>query len=38
MHNLGLILQYKTNARTYYIGQLDDGRFRPVFDNESLSI
>ena len=31
-----LILQYKTNVGTFYIGQSDDGRFHPIFNNESL--
>ena len=30
------LLQYKTKVGTFYIAQSSDGRFHPVFDDESL--
>ena len=29
-----LILSYKTEVGTFYIGQSEDGRFHPIYDNE----
>jgi len=31
-----LLRQYDTSMGTFYIGQSDDGRFHPIFDNEDL--
>lgn len=31
-----LLYKYKTRVGTFYIGQTPDGRFHPVFDDESL--
>lgn len=31
-----LLLSYNTKAGTFYIGQSDDGRFHPIYDDESL--
>lgn len=31
-----LLFKYKTKAGTFYIGQSDDGRFHPIYDDESL--
>lgn len=30
------LLKYKTKVGTFYISQSDDGRFHPVYDDESL--
>jgi len=30
------LLKHKTRAGTFYIAQSDDGRFHPVYDDESL--
>lgn len=30
------LLKHKTSAGTFYIAQSADGRYHPVFDNESL--
>ena len=31
-----LILQFDTKVGPFYIGQSQDGRFHPIFDDESL--
>ncbi|MDP6117048.1 MAG: hypothetical protein QGG53_34730 [Planctomycetota bacterium] len=31
-----LLYSYETTAGTFYIGQSRDGRFHPIFDDESL--
>ncbi|QHG91417.1 hypothetical protein CVO_06020 [Sulfurimonas sp. CVO] len=31
-----LLLAYPTKVGIFYIGQSTDGRFHPIFDNESL--
>jgi hypothetical protein len=31
-----LLLKFDTRVGTFYIGQSPDGRFHPVFDDESL--
>jgi hypothetical protein len=31
-----LLYKFNTRVGTFYIGQSSDGRFHPVFDNESL--
>ena len=31
-----LILSFNTRVGTFYIGQSDDGRFHPIYDDESL--
>ena len=31
-----LLLEYSTSAGTFYIGQSEDGRYHPIFDDESL--
>ncbi len=33
---LKLLLAYETRIGTFYIGRSDDGRFHPVFEDESL--
>jgi len=31
-----LILQFSTTAGTFYIGQSSDGRYHPIYNDESL--
>lgn len=31
-----MLYAYRTRVGTFFIGQSQDGRFHPVFDNESL--
>ncbi len=31
-----LLLSYKTQVGTFYIGQSQEGRFHPIFNNENL--
>lgn len=31
-----LLYKYKTRVGTFYIGKSSDGRFHPIFDDESL--
>ncbi len=31
-----ILLKFNTKAGTFYIGQSNDGRFHPIYDNESL--
>jgi hypothetical protein len=31
-----LLLSYNTKAGTFYIGQSDDGRFHPIYNDKSL--
>lgn len=31
-----LIRQFRTSAGTFYLGQSPDGRFHPIYDDESL--
>lgn len=31
-----LLIQYDTSVGIFYIGQSEDGRFHPIFDNEDL--
>ena len=33
---LKLLLEYKTSVGIFYIAQSDDGRFHPIFNDESL--
>ena len=33
---MNLLLKWKTRVGTFYIGQSQDGRFHPIYDNESL--
>ena len=35
-NHMKLILQFPTTAGTFYIGQSSDGRFHPIYNNESL--
>ncbi|TVQ80837.1 MAG: hypothetical protein EA380_02945 [Phycisphaeraceae bacterium] len=31
-----ILLSFQTKAGTFYIGQSNDGRFHPIYDDESL--